>query len=452
MPTSPNTFQLLGRQILTMSWIAHFVLVIGLGALAVTWFLPSLLGAPDAAANCPQVTAKATGAAMRIVDIKPADFRRGDVLCVTVENVVTADEQRRAKEAVDKAKTVLDDAAAKKAEAEAEIAPVRTTPLDTARAKLALDVRNAQLEGARRDWDARNAEQKALTAKRHYFLYFNGSKSPFAADAVAKPDQQVLAFNLNDSTDASNELAKFWRGVLTRPISNGKVKATLALGDGSDVSVPYATDEKVVNRVVAYGAFVRWLSLIALLAGFVWLVTLATTTPLLRAGDTLSTGYSLARVQMLFWFLLITGGYLYISFVAGQWMNVMNGATLALLGISGAATGAALTVDSNRPRDATGALPPPPPASGSFLRDIASDGNNNIQLPRVQMIMWTLILGGILIWTVATKLEFPNFDGSLLALAGIVNGVYVALKTQEPQPPADKKDEDADDNDEERQN
>lgn len=436
MPTQSTTLSLLGKQIWKMSPLAHLLLLLGALALVGMWLAPWLSGAP-VSTPCSQkiLPAKVPGRVTRIVSIKPDDFRRHDILCVTVENVVTAEAQAQARDALAKSETLVEQAQADKVAAEA--ASVSAPVAEMERAKQAIAVQAARLDEARKLRDARSDELKAATAKRHFFLYFNGNKSPFSADAISTPDQQTLRFTLDDSPDAKNDLAIFWRKVLTQPISDGKVNTQLALGDGTDASISYAADTMVVNRVVAYGKLVRWGSLFVLFTAVVWLLTLAVTTPLLRSGDNLGTSYSLARVQMLFWFLLITGGYCYIWLVAGQWMNVMNSSTLALLGISGVATGAALTIDSAKWKDAAGVPLPLPRTSGSFLRDIASDGADNIQIQRIQMILWTLILGGIFIWTVAAKLELPDFDAHLLALAGIVNGVYVALKTQEPQPPAD---------------
>jgi hypothetical protein len=427
------------RHVGEMPKLANLLLGLGVLALAAAWFSPILLSpAKGDGKACTLQEGKAAESPddkFRILAIQPVDFRRQDAICVTVENVVSKAEAGSAKQAENNAAARLDAAEAgqKAAEDESFSAP---TPEARAVAKQKADVLGARAVAARQKVSDLAAARTASSEKRHYVLYLNGKKSPFTADADPIPGQQVLVFRLEDSADASSDLGVFWRNAITKPIIDGRLDAHLALGDGTGPVIPYVAGETVVNRVVMYSWAVRILSSFALLAMLAWLVVLSIRTPLLRVDDTPNSCFSLARVQMMFWLVLVSGGFLYIWFVVGQWLNVMNSSTFALLGISGAAAGAALTIDSAKnPPAGAAALAPVPMDSQGFFRDIASDGASYIQLQRIQMILWTLILGGIFVYTVVIKLELPAFDSNLLALAGIVNGVYVALKTQE-KPPA----------------
>jgi hypothetical protein len=164
-----------------------------------------------------------------------------------------------------------------------------------------------------------------------------------------------------------------------------------------------------------------WLAAIGLLLTIAGLAGIARTTALLRDGRSRYSQYSLARVQMAWWLALTIGGFLYIWLVSGQDLDVIGSATFALLGIAGATAGAARAVE--QPRTGT------EPLTRGFFADIS--GSERVELHRLQLIAWTLVLGGIYAWSVLVNFRMPDFDGNLLALAGVVNGVYVGLKTQE---------------------
>lgn len=84
-----------------------------------------------------------------------------------------------------------------------------------------------------------------------------------------------------------------------------------------------------------------------------------------------------------------------------------------------------------------------------FDRDILSDANG-VSIHRFQMVLWTVVLGGIFIYEVLTRLAMPDFDPTLLLLMGISNGTYLFGKSSEPQatppPTEDATEETADGN------
>jgi len=47
---------------------------------------------------------------------------------------------------------------------------------------------------------------------------------------------------------------------------------------------------------------------------------------------------------------------------------------------------------------------------------------------RFQIVVWTLILGVVLVSEVLTKLAMPVFDTTLLTLIGISSGIYLGFK------------------------
>jgi hypothetical protein len=144
--------------------------------------------------------------------------------------------------------------------------------------------------------------------------------------------------------------------------------------------------------------------------------------------------YSLARFQMAFWFFLLMASFLFIWLITGA-SDTITGSTLALIGIgAGTALGAA-AIDVTKEGDG-GAIRPISVSQG-FLTDVLSDRVNGISFHRFQMLVWTLVLGVLFIYSVWYRLSMPEFSATLLALLGISSGTYLGFKIPENQnPPA----------------
>jgi hypothetical protein len=179
---------------------------------------------------------------------------------------------------------------------------------------------------------------------------------------------------------------------------------------------------------------------------------------------------------MAFWFCLSLAAYVYICLMTRQ-AHVPMGSVLGLLGISSTTGLAAVFVDKQKSAatDALAAeraaltarikdLSSAPVATGSsaetdllqkknrlaqvqallaqspsdnlpatskgFLTDILSDGEN-VSFHRFQMVVWTIVLGVIFVWSVYRNMTMPEFDASLLTLMGISSGTYIGFKFPE---------------------
>ena len=66
--------------------------------------------------------------------------------------------------------------------------------------------------------------------------------------------------------------------------------------------------------------------------------------------------------------------------------------------------------------------------SRGFWRDLVADDRGGVTLDRVQIAVWTIVLGMIFISSVALDLTMPEFSGTLLALMGISSGTYIGFK------------------------
>jgi hypothetical protein len=71
-----------------------------------------------------------------------------------------------------------------------------------------------------------------------------------------------------------------------------------------------------------------------------------------------------------------------------------------------------------------------PQESEGFFKDILSDVNG-ASFHRVQLLVWTLILGLIFLYSVWKSLSMPEFSATLLALQGITSGTYLGFKFPE---------------------
>lgn len=232
--------------------------------------------------------------------------------------------------------------------------------------------------------------------------------------------------------------------------------------------------------------------LILLLALFIYL---GVNTPLLRDPDLPLRAdgcpqFSLSRLQLAFWTYLVVGAFLIIWLVTDR-LDTLNATVLALLGISSGTTFASklastLTLtggrtrieparaarrdesaDSLRERLSLEAadlrekaaqlerrdLSPGVeaelahigvrihrlkddleylrhPRLGRFLIDLLSD-NGRVTLHRMQIVIWTLVLGVVFVAKVRRELAMPTFSETLLGLMGLSSLTYIALKVPE---------------------
>ncbi len=196
--------------------------------------------------------------------------------------------------------------------------------------------------------------------------------------------------------------------------------------------------------------------------------------------------YSLSRCQLAFWFFLVIASFLLLWQITGAY-DIITTSILALIGIgSGTALGAAI-IDSEKKDGAINqfttlqaeqatlngevttfdtqmnagqrsisdftqlqgargmkqtrlnvvstqmgslATAVGPQESHGFLRDVLSD-ETGVSFHRLQMFVWTIVLGVIFISSVWSRLAMPEFSTTLLALQGLSAGTYLGFKLPE---------------------
>lgn len=273
------------------------------------------------------------------------------------------------------------------------------------------------------------------------------------------PDGQQLTMQLQRiPAQARNRTA--WDTLFGQQHDGYRMELPLAVQIGS--GLPVVLKDRIVFNVVTDGEAL--LAVVAGLAIFVAAFVLMVRSPgALR--DSHAGRYSLGRSQMAFWGLLVL-----VSFCA-VWalthtVEYLPVQTLMLMGISGATGIAAVMIGSGKDTPAqrlakldverdplmasqvAGTLAPAdalrlteldrqrqrlidfttrPPR---FWRDICDDGEG-VSFHRIQVVLWTLALGVVFVWTVAKQLSMPEFPETLLLLMGISSGTYLGFKFPE---------------------
>jgi hypothetical protein len=247
------------------------------------------------------------------------------------------------------------------------------------------------------------------------------------------------------------ESAEAWRQLFTEPWEFTN-KVSLSLGPHERISWPSQVDGLELVILPRFWVNAYFIGLALALALAVWL---SGRTGLLRGrGEGMAEGdrapYSLARFQLGFWGFLVIAAYIFIWMITGE-LDTITGSVLALLGIgSGTALGAAMIDQGKDEKDkeetaesaaaaaeaAPAATPAPAPkpvrpvTSRGFLKDVLSD-EGGVSIHRLQLFVWTIVLGIIFCSVVYGSLEMPQFSSTLLGLMGISSGTYLGLKVPE---------------------
>ena len=180
--------------------------------------------------------------------------------------------------------------------------------------------------------------------------------------------------------------------------------------------------------------------------------------------------YSLSRLQVYLWTVVVIVTFAALSMATGRFAEVpMNLALLMSVTLGSAVAATALSPGGGAPAapEPPGKVVPPVPKRGPeapkmppaprFIRDLffTSAAPGNLDLPRTQMFMWTLVI--LATWIVlfvktfphvstdagASATALPDIPTGLLTLMGVSNVAYLGAKKADamlaetkPKPPA----------------
>ncbi|HUP60810.1 MAG TPA: hypothetical protein VNA69_10370 [Thermoanaerobaculia bacterium] len=230
--------------------------------------------------------------------------------------------------------------------------------------------------------------------------------------------------------DRNEQNRDLWRPFLYNPLFDPDVAMRVSVGIRGERPLPRVPGANLEVRVrKIYVDWTTWVWLAFLFAFVVLMILCAVYTDVLRDGSAdvvkraegVKRPYSLGRVQMAWWFFLVVLSYSFIWLVTGD-RDTIPPSILGLIGISSAtALAAAIIAPSQSERQ-------DPRQSQGWWRDLAAGENGAVALDRLQVVVWTLVLSGIFLFSVVWELTMPEFSGTLLALMGVSSGTYIGFK------------------------
>jgi hypothetical protein len=212
-----------------------------------------------------------------------------------------------------------------------------------------------------------------------------------------------------------------WHNLLGSP--TGFLKdVSISVGSTQSFSVLSTVTDFKLEVVPREQFYIYLIGLLIALGAFMYLCSHTT---VIRGGDIAQPlkvrPYSLSSFQMAFWFFLVIAAYVFIWLICDE-LNTITDSVLGLTGIGAAtAVGARLVNQKTPGTDA-------PTVSHGFVSDVISDASG-VSLHRLQMFVWTLVLGVIFLASVYNDLAMPEFSATLLGLMGISSGTYLGMKT-----------------------
>ena len=136
-----------------------------------------------------------------------------------------------------------------------------------------------------------------------------------------------------------------------------------------------------------------------------------------------SRTFSMARVQMAWWFLIVLISYVWLWIVSEGIPGLSTGA-LGLMGIGSATYLAAAGVDASKQNELF--------ESHGFWNDILSDAQG-LTLYRFQLLVFNALFGILFLIYVVQNVVMPDFDSHILTLLGMSAGTYAGFKIPEKQ-------------------
>jgi hypothetical protein len=201
----------------------------------------------------------------------------------------------------------------------------------------------------------------------------------------------------------------------------------------------------VADASTAIGVPSRMLALALALSivGFAWallyfVATWRLTHPKIRQANwmlriiaTPSGRASLSQLQIVLWTLVVAGSAVYVMAASGDLIQISNG-TLVLLGIAGAAGIASKAHSQGQDAAAAAAGTPPeittPRLSDLLMSDSSQGEVGEIDVARMQMLLFTLIAAVFVTTKVFVSFVIPDIPEGFQILMGISNAVYMGAK------------------------
>jgi hypothetical protein len=312
-------------------------------------------------------------------------------------------------------------AASSKTEAAAAEATAATSKKDAEASKTKADATKAEPDLAKQKADATKAEADATKAKELTAKAKSSAKEAEDAKGTLDQAKSVTLHFIVERNSEDDDARAAWDSILRQ------VKLGLTDKAATNLSVALAVGEQSPLHVGTVSFFVSshvWAGdLFGGLAFILGILMLKYRSSLIRDDGDTAKPYSLGRLQMAFWGIVVLSCWVGVSIASGR-MEHIPLQTLALVGIS-AATGVGAMLIGNGP-------------SVGHTQDFWTDicvGDNGPSFQRVQIVCWTAVLGIFFAINVFATLSMPEFSSTLLLLMGLSSATYLGSKPQENNAP-----------------
>lgn len=338
--------------------------------------------------------------------------------------------------------------------------------------------------------------RKANSLDKNIGLYINGRRIDNVKPISGAPDKDkgTLQYRLDRNTQNDKIWADILGApAIGENFFVESVKVSVGLEN--EFAIPTLSSDDNFNLIRIHKGWF-WTCLFLVILYLLFVVTKAQKSGLLRDrnidlrllgidNNRLFNPYSLGRVQMAFWFTLTILSFFFIWLITDAY-DIITPTVLALIGISvGTSLSAAVIDDSkstevlnqtivlqkelaglltgisnlqaqiasnpanvaelqntlvtkqNREKEIKPIIDKniqiiTPQQSTGFFNDLLTDVNG-VSFHRLQMLVWTFVLGLIFLYSVWKRLSMPEFSATLLALQGLTSGTYLGFKFPEKQ-------------------
>ncbi|TCO23813.1 hypothetical protein EV200_105287 [Pedobacter psychrotolerans] len=151
-----------------------------------------------------------------------------------------------------------------------------------------------------------------------------------------------------------------------------------------------------------------------------------------KSPKNITSPYSLEKVQLGLWTVVISCSYLYLSLFKGDCSETeINQTALVLLGIFSCTAVTSKIIDKREIKDQRPRHQNTP--SLGFFTDILSD-DLGISIHRFQHVVWTMVGVSIYLYKIGeikTGCGLPELSDTLLMLMGISSAIFVAIRSRE---------------------
>jgi hypothetical protein len=173
---------------------------------------------------------------------------------------------------------------------------------------------------------------------------------------------------------------KMWEQMFSHRVGSSPIKLSLAVG----TALPVAVEQALIFSMTSGSA--KWWGLITAILLFALIWGYLVRNDVLR--DENKQSYSLARVQMAFWFSLVFCSFLGILIATNE-LDIISSQALILMGISAAtAMGSMVAGDKKGPATAQFVAANTKGGVSKFLNDLIRNSNGGDGLHRMQIVGW----------------------------------------------------------------